>query len=242
MSADAEQPDKYFPSTSWTLLGVARGASTQAHEARNEFARRYRQPVLNYFAALTRDRSEAEELAQGFFEKLADSGGVVAGADRSRGRFRHYLKRALSNHWKSWIRSQHQHKRDRGLEVHPDGWTGSGWDQLDLHAQGTPEAAFHAGWVRSLLDDALKRVRIICKQKKQTEHYELFLGRYLCDATEPPSWRELGAKFGLDEKAARSKTETVARHFRLVLRDILREEGGSEESVDEELSALLALL
>ena len=65
---------------------------------------------------------------------------------------------------------------------------------------------------------------------------------YLCDAPEPPSWRELGTTVGIDEKAARSRTETVARHFRLVLREILREEAGTEESVDEEIAALLALL
>ena len=242
MSPDAEKLDKYFPSTSRTLLGQARGAGAQADQAREEFARRYHRPVMNYFAALTRDRDQAKELAQGFFEKVAASGGVVAGASRSRGRFRHYLKRAVSNYWKSELRFRNRQKRKASEELHPDGWTSPGWDRLELQAQESPEAAFHNGWVRSLLDDALTRVRAICEQKKQTEHYQLFIGMYLCDAPEPPSWRELGAAVGIDEKAARSRTETVARHFRLVLREILREEAGTEESVDEEIAALLALL
>lgn len=242
MNPDVARSDKYFPSTSWTLLGQARGATPQARGARDEFARRYYRPVLNYFAALTRDRGQAEELAQGFFEKLAASGDVVAGADRARGRFRHYLKRSVANYWKSELRFRSRQKRKAEEDVRPDAWSGDGWDRLELQGEDSPEAAFHNAWVRSLLDDALRRVRVICEQKNQAEHYELFVGMYLCADSEPPSWRELGAAYGLAEKAARSKTETVARHFRVVLREILRDEVGSDESVDEEIAALLALL
>ncbi len=242
MSPEVARSDKYFPSTSWTLLGKARGATPQAHDARNEFARRYHRPVLNYLAALTRDRGEAEELAQAFFEKLAASGDVVVGADRARGRFRHYLKRSLSNFWKSDLRFRSRQKRKAEEDVRPDAWSGDGWDRLELQGDDSPEAAFHNAWVRSLLDDALRRVRVICEQKGQTEHYQLFVGMYLCAESEPPSWRELGAAFGLAEKAARSKTETVARHFRIVLRELLRNDVGPDESVDEEIAALLALL
>lgn len=242
MSPEVARSDKYFPNTSWTLLGQAGGATPQARCARDEFARRYYRPVLNYLAALTRDRGQAEELAQGFFEKLAASGDVVVGADRARGRFRHYLKRSLANYWKSELRFRSRQKRKAEEEVRPDAWSGDGWDRLELQGDDSPEAAFHNAWVRSLLDDALRRVRVICEQKNQAEHYELFAGMYLCADSEPPSWRELGAAYGLAEKAARSKTETVARHFRVVLREILRDEVGSDESVDEEIAALLALL
>lgn len=242
MSPSVEKFDKYFPSTSWTLLGAARGTSTQASNAKEEFARRYRRPVMNYFAALTRDRAEAEELTQSFFAKLAASNSLMVDADRSRGRFRHYLKRSLSNFWKSDLRFRNREKRKAEEEVRPDGWTGDGWDRLELQAEDSPESAYHNGWVRALLDDALGRVRVICEQKGQTEHYQIFVGMYLCDAPEPPSWRALGAAFGLDEKAARSKTETVARHFRIVLREMLRDDVGSDDSVDEEIAALLALL
>jgi hypothetical protein len=55
-------------------------------------------------------------------------------------------------------------------------------------------------------------------------------------------WKELGEAYGLDEKAARNRAETVARHFRLVLRDMLTDEVGSEQSADEEIATLLAFL
>lgn len=129
----------------------------------------------------------------------------------------------MRNFWKDDLRSRNREKRKPEEEVRPDAWSGAGWERLELEAADSPEAAFHQAWVRSLLDDALYRVRDLCKQKNQTVHYELFLRMYLSDGRCTPSWRELGAPFSLDEKAARSKTETVARHFRLVLREMVGE-------------------
>jgi hypothetical protein len=96
--------------------------------------------------------------------------------------------------------------------------------------------------VCALLETALEKVRQICATRGQQEHFELFRGRYYGDAPDQPSWRELGERFGLDEKAARNRTETVGRHFRFVLREMLAAEAGSVEAVDEEIAALLALL
>lgn len=242
MNQETSDPERFFPKTSWTLLVEARGDSPQAQTAREQFMARYHQPVLNYFIALTNSRDRAEDLAQSFFEKIAASGKILKSANRSRGRFRHYLKRSLGNHWKSDIRYRQRQKRDARDEVYPDEWSGAGWERLDVQGSESPEAAFHVGWVRSLLNEALVRVKAICVEKDQTVHYQLFVGMYLSAASSPPSWRELGGAFGLNEKAARSRTETVARHFKSVLREILRDDVDTDESVDDEIAALLSLL
>ncbi len=234
--------DGRFPLTSWTLLVRAGEATNSALPAREEFARRYRSPILNYFAALTRDRQEAEELTQGFFEKLAGNQAMFATADPSRGRFRHYLKRALKNHWMSELRYYGRQKRHAEEEFRPDSWDGDGWARLALVAEGTPEAAFHRAWVSSLVEQTLVQVRSICEQKKQTVHFQLFAGMYFSTSPETPSWAELGGVFGLDEKTARSRAETVTRHVKRVLRKQLVEETGSAGAADEEIAALRALL
>ncbi len=231
-----------FPRTSWTLLIEARASDDHAKQAYAEFARRYRRPILGYFFALTRDRYQAEELTQGFFEKLTANRALLVSADPLHGTFRHYLKRTLANYWKSELRYRGRQKRHADGELSPDAWTGDGWEHLALVATETPERAFHDAWVRSLLDESLAQVREICERKNQVDHFRLFVGMYLCDSSEPPSWRVLGASFGLDEKTARSRSETVARHFRKILRESLREETGSDASVDDELAALRAFL
>jgi hypothetical protein len=78
----------------------------------------------------------------------------------------------------------------------------------------------------------------------------LFEARYLSDVELAPSWEELGARYGMDQKTARDRAATVARHFRLILRRMLRNEiafPGDEGQVtepanDEEIRALLSPL
>jgi hypothetical protein len=66
--------------------------------------------------------------------------------------------------------------------------------------------------------------------------------RYVPDSDHPPSWRQVGEPFGLDEKIARSRTETAARQFRSVLRQLVASDLGASEDVDHELQAVLAVL
>jgi hypothetical protein len=88
-------------------------------------------------------------------------------------------------------------------------------------------------------------------KRKQAVQLHLFEARYLGETDPAPSWEELGARYGMDQKAAREPADTVARHFRLVLRRMLRNEvtakGGrsaheSDEAVDDEIKALLSPL
>jgi RNA polymerase sigma factor (sigma-70 family) len=235
MTDSAEPVDRYFPKTSWTLLAEARGEAAGAVGARDEFARRYYRPVYEYICAMLRDREEAEELAQGFFADIVVSGRLLARVDRERGSFRPYLKQAVRNYFTTQIRTKERQKRRPAEELRPDEWSGQGWERLDLATGDSPDAAFHEAFVRSLLEEAFRQVRAICEERGHTEHLRLFVGRYLSDSADPPSWRELGDAFGLDEKAARGRAETVARHFREVLRRMLNEE-------NEDLAALLAML
>ncbi len=82
----------------------------------------------------------------------------------------------------------------------------------------------------------------VCEEKQQREHFAMFVRRYVADPDQPPSWREVGEPFGLDEKTARSRTETAARQFRSLLRQLIASDIGAGEDVDHELQAVLAVL
>jgi hypothetical protein len=96
--------------------------------------------------------------------------------------------------------------------------------------------------VRALLDEAIDRVRSICAVRGQTEHFALFAGRYLSKTGDPPSWKTLGATYGLDEKTARSRADTATQHFRKEIRELLRRDVETDQDVDQEIATLLALL
>ena len=89
---------------------------------------------------------------------------------------------------------------------------------------------------------AVSRLEASCAASGQAQHFQLFARRYLQDPDQPPSWREVGQAFGLDEKIARSRAETAARRFRALLRDLVTSDIGSEADVDEELHAVIAVL
>lgn len=225
-----------FPSTSWTLLEQARGHDDGARDALAQLTERYYRPVYAYLCAIVRDVERAEELTHGFFEKKFLSGRLLELAQHDKGRFRHYLKQALRNYVRDIWRQKSRQPSE--LEVRPDKES-QDWDRLVQEQSPNPEAVFHATWVRALLAEALEQVRRMCETRGQLDHFNLFVDRYIHQAG---TWRTLGKRFGLKEKDARGRAETVARHFRSVLRERLRHEVESEQAVDEEIAALRALL
>jgi len=228
-----------FPQTSWTLLAAAAGSDDGRAAAREEFFARYYRPVRAYIGAIVRDPEQTDELTQSFFERAVLSGRLLNAADRSKGSFRPFLKQALRN----FVKDHFRRERTAGsATVRPDAGT-HGWDGLtDGPQAASVETEYDRAWVRNLLEVALSRVAAACAAKGQDRHFQMFCGRYLHESGEQPSWRDLGQPFDLDEKAARNRTETVARHFRFVLRQMLAEETGSGAGADVELAELLGVL
>lgn len=233
-----------FPETSWTLLAKAREQSDQGAGAREDLAQRYYRPVQQFLLVLVRDTERAEELTQEFFIKLSRPGGLLECAQPQKGAFRHYLQQALRHLVIDYYRSN----RHEALQTHPD-QASSGWDDLELPGwYPAAEARFHYEWVKVTLAEALASVRALCRQRKQEVHLDLFQARYLSESDFPPSWEELGARYGMDQKTARERADTVVRHFRMVLRRMLRNEiavpGGqvADAVIDGEIKVLLSPL
>jgi RNA polymerase sigma factor (sigma-70 family) len=233
-----------FPETSWTLLARARVPCDEGARAREDFARRYYLPVREFLRALVQDTERAQDLSQEFFTRLSEPGGLLEHADPGRGPFRNYLRRALRN----MVTDSHRRNRREVLQTHPDQENAGGWEVLDLSGFPAADAAFHHAWVKVTLAEALTKVRALCLKREQEIHLNLFEARYLSEA-DSPTWDQLGARYGMDQKTARERADTVARHFRLVLRRMLRNEitvpGGArvaEAAIDEEIKALLSPL
>jgi RNA polymerase sigma factor (sigma-70 family) len=239
-----------FPKTSWTLLAKAREQGDQGARAREDFAQRYYRPVRQFILLIVRDAEQAQELAQEFFTRLSGPGGLLERARPEKGPFREYLRESLRN----MARDFYRRNRTQALQTHPDQASAGGWDVIDLPGYPAAEAAFHHEWVKVTLAEALTRVRGLCLKRNQQVHLALFEARYLSEAERAPSWEELGARYSMEQKTARERADTVARHFRLVLRRMLRNEitppdrSGrrrpqvTEAAIDEEIKALLSPL
>jgi RNA polymerase sigma factor (sigma-70 family) len=194
--------------------------------------------VRAFIAAITRSPADAEDLTQRFFETVILSGRLLVRADPHKGRFRSYLKQAIRN----FLIDQRRHDaRTVQPDVRPDVLEG-GWDTIATEPSPGPDAEMLRAWARSLVAIAVTRLETLSEEKGQRQHFELFVHRYVQDPDHPPSWREVGKAFELDEKTARSRAETAARHFRALLRNLIASDVGSEEDIDNELQAVIAVL
>lgn len=227
-----------FPSTSWDLLADASRRGDRSAAALAEFSERYYAAVRAFIAAVTRDAVDSDDLTQRFFETVVLSGRLLTQADPGRGSFRPYLKRVIRN----FLVDEHR-RRARAIDpdVRPDGLD-EGWNAIVADASPGPDEELLRAWGRSLVAMAIARLETRCRENGQDQHFQLFTRRYLTDPDHPPSWRDVGATFGLDEKIARSRAETAVRHFRALLRDLVASDVGSEEGIDEEIQAVMAVL
>jgi RNA polymerase sigma factor (sigma-70 family) len=201
-----------FPSTKWELLAGASPRGEQSTAALNEFANRYYSAVRAFIAALARNPVDADDLTQRFFETVVLSGRLLIRADRQKGSFRPYLKQAIRNFL---IDERRREARSITPDIRPDGVDG-GWNAIAPESTPGPDQELLRAWARSLV--------------------------YLADPDHPPAWRDVGAAFGLDEKIARSRADTAVRHFRVLMRNLIASDMGSEKGIDEELQSVIAVL
>src|SRR5215213_2101232 len=120
--------------TLWTLHRRAHGADAEA-AARGELLHRYRAAVYRYLLAAVRDADAADDLAQEFALRFLR--GDFRLADPGRGRFRDYLRTAVS-------RLAADHHRSAQKSPRPLG--------DDPAAPAADDAAFDAAWREELLE------------------------------------------------------------------------------------------
>src|SRR5579871_1786508 len=126
--------------TSWTTISSAHTPAAQRHAAMEELVGRYHDAVTRYIHLKVRDKHLADEVLQEFWTKLLT--GKLAGADKSKGRFRDYLRTVLH-------RLIIDHFRTRKLQGLPPG---------DLLDPNIPDEDYDRVWREAILKRALTRL------------------------------------------------------------------------------------
>jgi DNA-directed RNA polymerase specialized sigma24 family protein len=227
--------DDQFPTTSWGLLDAIRNGDSAA---RAKFAQRYRTPILRFFERLAKgNKDAAEEMTQDFYIGVVFTGKLIAKADAQIGRFRDYLKQALRNFF---ITAARRGQREKGRFVHPDDTPGE-WEQIAPALAHAADRAFEEAWVEEFERTAETELEKWCIARKQAQHFKLFKAFYLDDPEDPPSWKELGARFGLDADTARNRAETAQLQFARIAREMVDGDAGPGEAAQRESDFLCTL-
>ena len=133
-----------FGTTRWTFLRERDHA---------EILRLYWRPVYLHLRRRGFAIEEAKDLTQDFFRKFMERD-FAAQADRSRGRFRDFLRAAV-DHFSSDARDRARaQKRGGDRAFIPD------YEAAEplLSTDDTPEQLFDRQWARSILEDALRQL------------------------------------------------------------------------------------
>jgi DNA-directed RNA polymerase specialized sigma24 family protein len=149
-----------FATTHWSVvLRAGNLESPQAAEALEELCRVYWYPLYAFIRACGYGPDDAEDLTQGFFERLLQEN-LIHQAQRDRGRFRSFLltllKHYLANDWKR----VHREKRGgcRGV-ISFDQMAAEERYRWEPVETVNPESIYERRWTLTLMSRVLARLR-----------------------------------------------------------------------------------
>ncbi|OYW71796.1 MAG: hypothetical protein B7Z37_26725 [Verrucomicrobia bacterium 12-59-8] len=235
------RPQRQFPTTHWSI--VARLKSDDAKEAENavkDIFTTYRYPLYGYLRATGMQHEDAEDVLQGFFEKMLRQD-ALGQADRERGKLRTFLLMALSRFKSNFQRGER--RRHQRVQGEADLWDADeARYQFEQHATAeTPETFYERRWALELMERVRQRLRMDC-QKRGKEALHDALAPLLSSALpETESFTAIAQRLGVTENALRvsfSRLRADFRHF--LLQEVQRtlDEG---EDAKEEIRHLLSL-
>lgn len=231
-----------FVTTQWSIvLAAGGGAISGAQDALDQLCGDYWLPLYAYVRRLGHSREEAEDLTQGFFERLLERS-IVSQADPTRGRFRSFLLGALKHHLAhEWEKARAQKRGGHLCRLPLEFDTAETHCAQPVAPGDTPDRAYDRQWAITLLDVVLGRLR---KEYVNSGRSDLFVTLKETLSGEPGdlTHRELGARLGLSEGAVKVAAHRLRRRYRALLREEIARTVDGPESVEEELRHLFAAL
>jgi hypothetical protein len=221
-----------FGATCWTAIeSIASKDDASSRALIGDFLKAYWKPVYCYLRHKGYNSERAKDLTQGFFHEVVLGRALIQRADRTKGRFRTLLLRALDRYLVSVHRKETAQKRIPEHKLIP---------LEDSTFGNLPEAAgnldsdevFHYAWVCELLDRMLEEVEAECRRNGMAVHWDMFNDRVLhpiLTSAEPLSLEELCCKYSIDATTkASSMIFAVKRRFQAAAKRLLRQSVASE--------------
>lgn len=245
MNGQNQNADGEFPATRWTWLAEAGDQDDEKRLAALEaFLKLYYPALLRYARLQFRlPPDRAQDCLHDFILDKVMRKGLLARADRERGRFRTFLCHALNHHLVDQMRRSAAQKRapaegtvDLDLlseeEIHRR--LQSGQEQFD-------HAFFHEA-----IHETLRRMKSRCLETDRQTLWAIFEGRVLgevFDDQRPVSYKKLVPLLGLDSSLqAANLLISAKRLFVRTLRSVVRDYTHSDEELAGEWKELSRIL
>jgi RNA polymerase sigma-70 factor (ECF subfamily) len=242
MNESPPRPD--FPTTRWSRVARAGGpGGDDARAALAELCAAYWYPIYALVRRLGHTEADARDLTQEYFTRLLETP-VLAAADRTRGRFRAFL-RADCRFFLAGLRDRDRAQKRGGgcLPVSIDARDAEGRYLIEPADGLTPERLFDRAWALTLLGRALDRLANDYAASGRAAVFEA-LRPALIDHRGAASHAELAARLGLSVGAVQQAASRLRKRYREALRDEIAAtlEDPSDEAVAAEIRDLFDAL
>jgi len=219
-----------FPVTHWTEIArINNPEHPEAHEALENLCRTYLPAIETYLRCIRNLPGEPHEIANDFLAKFISDNSLQR-VDRNKGKFRSFLLGALRH----YLLGEWRRKRNLPVTVELD-------DEL-LHATSDIEAVerFDRKVAELLVKTAITQVKQRFIGTRIEPQIPFFLP-YL--TVDPPkeTLRDLAQRLGISEDLAYQNFKRVRDSLHEQLRRETRKLLGPDDSVEEELQALLRI-
>ena len=174
---------------------------------------------------------------QGFFARLLEKGDLAA-ADSRRGRFRSFLLASCSHYLAN--QADHEHAAKRGgdrVKIAIDQLDGQARYALEPSHNLTAERLFERQWALTVLERVIGRLDSEMAAAGKSSQFEALRPALLGEGERVP-YREIAARLGLTEEAARAAATRLRRRYRQFLREEVAGTLGDPDDVDDEIREL----
>jgi DNA-directed RNA polymerase specialized sigma24 family protein len=217
-------------------------AANKDSEQLDRLIRLYWAPLRIYLmASFPGLRDRADELLQNFSEDKILKDGWLKRADRSRGRFRDFLKRSLHNFVLDYLSKAEVRHAPISL------------DELNQELPGpdSPSEQFDLMWARTVIAEALQQMEADCRdsnagQPRRTCIWEIFRIRLLdpiFNEVDPAPYEQLIGRFELKSPTeAFNMLLSAKRIFKMHLGRVVAGYAGADRATAAEIQALNCFL
>ena len=224
--------------THWTAVIAAGRGDTGAAAALETLCRTYWYPLYAYVRRRGYSPADAEDLTQGFFERLLRLNSL-ADVKEERGKFRSFLLASL-NHYiaDQWDRASAD-KRDLRKTISLDAQAAETRYGQEPTSRESPERVYERQWALALLEVV---VQTLCTEYDAAGKSELFLSLRFTIAgnRQAVPYAELAGTLKMSEPSIRVAVHRLRRRYREVLRQQIAQTVTGPEEVEAELQALFA--
>jgi DNA-directed RNA polymerase specialized sigma24 family protein len=226
-----------FRTTLWTeVLAAPRNEKALA-----SLCRKYWYPLYAFLRRSGVSPHESEDLTQGFFVHLLSRQGLET-VRREYGRFRSFLLASLQH----FVADQ----RDRALAAKRsprqplfelDARTAEDRYRLEPVDSMNPEKIFERRWAMTMLEEALAALESEFVSRGRGEVFRE-LQPFLCGEEGAPVYKEVAARLGTSQGAARVIVHRLRARYRDLVRREIADTLAAGEDLEAEMSHLFAVL